>query len=82
MSENNTPSETKDSPREEVGCKSLLAKENGEGYDIFRGNEKVATLKRSKRIKFIWHLRDFPHNRLIDWDRYQNDIRDRNNISS
>jgi len=65
-----------------VGFSELLARENGEGYDIFKGSEKVATLTRNPKNKSIWRLMDYPHNRMIDWDRYQNDIRERNNILS
>jgi hypothetical protein len=82
MSENKNTGKPEHSQRNEVACNDLLAKQNGEGYDIFKGDEKVATLTRSARIKFIWHLRDHPHKKLIDWDRYQNDIRARNNILS
>ena len=68
--------------REEVGCKSLLAIQNGEGYDIYSGKEKVYTLTRNPKLKSMWRLMDVPHNRLIDWDRYQNEIRSRHNILS
>ena len=78
--ENNDEHEEWDS-----GCNtaSCYAKEVKDGYLITtEGGEEVATMKRSKKNSHIWHLRDIPHNRLIDWDRYQNDLRDRHNIKT
>lgn len=58
-----------------------IAHPKGKGYEIRDENNTVlGTLERAKHKSEIWHLRDVD-GQLIDWARYQNDIRERQEIS-
>lgn len=66
----------------EVASHALFAVDNGGGgYLIQDANGKtVGSLTRSQGMPCIWHLRD-ENSQLVDYDRYQNDIRERRGIS-
>jgi hypothetical protein len=61
----------------------LFAVDNGGGgYLIQDANGKtVGSLTRSQSMPCIWHLRD-ENSHLVDYDRHQNDIRERRGILS
>ena len=78
--DNSQPPET-NSEQLAVTCNDLFSVDNGRGgYLIQDANGKtIGSLTRSPVRPCIWHLRD-GNNQIVDYDRYQNDIRERRGI--
>lgn len=60
---------------------SLTAKQNDFTYTVTNENgDRVYTVQRSKREPYKWELTDVETGKVVDADRYRNDLFERNEI--